>query len=361
MKTIINKTLSGIAAAAALGLALSGCAAPADGAPEDDRPTVVASTSVYADLARQIGGDRIRVEAIVDSPAQDPHSYEATPLDRLTVQDADLLIVNGGGYDSFMDQMIEASAEAAEPGAARVPVLDAVEISGLQDDDDHHAADHDHADHDEHADHADHREHAEEDAEAAHESGTDAHAGHDHSAFNEHVWYDLPAMMSLSREIADQLAELDPAGEQGYRQRAEELERQLGDLQDRVEPLELSGELLATEPVADRLLESAGLHDATPEEATAAVESGTDLTPLLYLDLTEMLEDGEVDVLAYNEHTAGGQTERLRELAEESGVHVLAFTETMPAGQSYQEWMGDAVSELEELADAGLADEGEQR
>lgn len=322
---------TGLLALAAVGaLAMTGCTSghQARAAADDETLRVVASTSVYADMAREIGGDDVEVTAIIDSPAQDPHSYEATPLDALTVRDADLVIVNGGGYDSFMDGLLEGS---------EARVIDAVEVSGLEASEE---ADDEH-DHDGH----DHEEHSED--ESAHEAHS--HEGHDHAAFNEHVWYDLPSMERLSGALADGIGELAPEEAPEVTERGQQYAHSLHELGVRAEDLHLEGSFLATEPVADHLLERAGLHDATPEQLTAAVENGLDIPPLLYLEAEEALESGEADVLAYNEHTASGQTQRLQDTAEETGADVVSFTETVPEGVTYLEWMSANVDQLEEI------------
>ena len=92
------------------------------GGEDDGRITVVASTSVYGQIAEEIGGDLVDVTSIVSSTSQDPHSFEPSAQDQLAVRHADLVIENGGGYDAFIDALLEASGSTA-------PVLTAVEFS----------------------------------------------------------------------------------------------------------------------------------------------------------------------------------------------------------------------------------------
>ncbi|HEX5857745.1 MAG TPA: zinc ABC transporter substrate-binding protein, partial [Microbacterium sp.] len=90
-------------------LALAGCAsgdAQAGDAGAGDRVSVVASTNVYGQIAEEIGGDLVEVTSIIDSASQDPHSFEPSAQDQLTVTNADLTIENGGGYDAFVDALI---------------------------------------------------------------------------------------------------------------------------------------------------------------------------------------------------------------------------------------------------------------
>ena len=68
------------------------------------RPLVVASTTIIADLARQVAGDRVRVHSLI-GPGQDPHTYEPSPRDALAAAEADLILVNGYGLDFWAERL----------------------------------------------------------------------------------------------------------------------------------------------------------------------------------------------------------------------------------------------------------------
>ncbi len=74
---------------------------------------VLATTNVWGDIAKQLGGDWVEVTVIIDDPMQDPHSYEASARDQLAVNDAELVVVNGGGYDDFIYSLVQ-SADSAK-------------------------------------------------------------------------------------------------------------------------------------------------------------------------------------------------------------------------------------------------------
>ena len=63
---------------------------------------VVASTSVYGDIAKSVGGDKVSVTSIISKTSQDPHSYEASTQDKLAVSKAQLVIDNGAGIAPTM-------------------------------------------------------------------------------------------------------------------------------------------------------------------------------------------------------------------------------------------------------------------
>jgi zinc/manganese transport system substrate-binding protein len=312
---VTRLSLAALATASVLIAGLAGCAATP--AADDGRPSIVASTNVYGDIARQIAGDVADVTSIITSAAQDPHSYEASAQDQLAIADADLVIHNGGGYDSFVDTLLDAS------GNPDVEVLDAVAISGLAPQDDAEEGD---AEHDE----------AEEE---------DGHDGHDHiEGFNEHVWYSFEAMDTLAHEIAARLGDLDAANAASYDANYEQFATELGALEERAhelhETLEGTG-VAVTEPVPVYLLAELGLDDLTPEAFSEAIEEGSDVPPLALDDTLQLVADGAVALVAYNEQTAGPETERVRAAAEAAGIPVVSFTETLPDGADYLSWMTD--------------------
>lgn len=69
---------------------------------------VVASFSVLADMVREVGGDQLRVRALVGANG-DPHVYEPTPSDSAALVHAQLVVINGLGLEGWMDRLITAS------------------------------------------------------------------------------------------------------------------------------------------------------------------------------------------------------------------------------------------------------------
>jgi len=332
----MKKSVAAVALASVSALVLAGCSptAASEGAGED-AIQVVASTNIYGSLAEQIGGDRVEVTSIITSASQDPHSYEASARDRLTVQDAELVIENGGGYDSFVDTLI---------GESDVHVFTAASFS------------HDYPGNDGHAD-AEAEEHAEEDhAEEGHaEEGHDhaeeeGHEGHDHiEGFNEHVWFDPHTMIHVVEGIAAEFSEIDPDGEADFTAAAAEIVADLEGFEAELETLgtETGGaSVFITEPLPGYIAAAAGLTDATPEGFAEAVEEGADVAPATLLAALDVIDSGDVKALLTNAQTGGAETERVEEAAETAGIPVVAFTELLEDGSSYSEWMRDAIQDL---------------
>lgn len=319
--------LAAIGSAAALASCSAGSADVSAGSSTGEKPTVVASTSVYGSLASAVAGDNATVSSIISSPSQDPHSYEASARDKLTLSRANIVILNGGGYDDFAVQIVDSLS-------AKPTIVQAL---------DEHEGEHDHAAHDESGH-----------DEATH--GEDAHAGHDHGGVNEHVWYDVDEMKHVVISIEESLSAADPQHASDYSSRAATLQKQLDGLIQRVEALKSDAKgknYLMTEPVPQALLEEAGLSNATPDGLAEAIEEGDEITPLTLNKAKDALKSKEVSVFAYNSQTADGQTESLRQAAVDAGVPVLDVTETLPEGQDYVQWMGQNIDHLKEALNAG--------
>lgn len=329
----MRSSLLGImAGAAALSTvaALSGCGGQASGSAD---LSVVASTNVYADIVSQVAGDFAKVTAVIDDPNQDPHSYEATTQDRLKLSKADLVVQNGGGYDSFMTTMLEASG-------ADVDTIDAVSISGLPGSEDVGNEPHDHGEEEAHGgghvhEHGDEEDHG--------------HEGHEHGEFNEHLWYSVPTMTKLVDEITTHLGEAEPAHKDDFTANADEYKKTLEKLQSQIDAAKKEHEgdaVAATEPVPLWLFEDMGLKNITSDEFLEAVEEGNDVPPLVLKKAEEQISSGDAVLLGYNTQAAGPQAEQLKSTAEESDVPVVDLGETMPADTHYADWMGDYITEI---------------
>lgn len=320
----LSRSVPALLIASAAGLALTGCAAPADPAASTDGLSIVASTNVYGDIASSIAGDLATVTSIIDSPAQDPHSYEASAQDQLAIANADLVIENGGGYDPFIDILIEGS----ESGAA---VVTAATLAGIGDD--HGHGDEAHAE-------EEGEEHSEEEATEGEAAEDDGH-GHVEGV-NEHVWYDVHVMEQVAEAIATELAALDADNAATYEENLaawmEELEALEGELESAAEQLG-GGTVASTEPVPYYLLAELGFDDETPAEFSEAIEEGADVPPLALQQTLDLIASDELVLLAYNDQTASPETERVREAAEEAGIPVVSFVETLPDGEDYVSWM----------------------
>lgn len=318
---------------AASALALAGCAGTAapEGTSADGKLQVVTSTNVYGDIVSAIAGDTVDVTAIISSTSQDPHEYEATAKDQLAVSKAGLLIENGGGYDSFMDALVEATGTKA-------PVISAVEFSHDWPGNDGH----DHSD--------DHSDAPTDDPTTEASDVADDHSGHDHiEGFNEHVWYDPHTIEHVAEKIAEELTVLVPSESATFSQGLADFTAGISTLEGALDTLSAAhaGEkIFITEPVPLYLTTAAGLENVTPEAFSEAVEEGQDVPPATLLEATRILEAGDVRILIANSQTGGAETTQVIELAKKQGIPVLEFSEIKPQDQTYLQWMEANVAFL---------------
>jgi zinc/manganese transport system substrate-binding protein len=317
----MKKWIFGIVAAAVAGLLAVFVIAPgifnpgatngSSSSPEITRtgPTgvvkVLASTNVWGNIAKQLGGDWVEVTVILDDPMQDPHSYEASARDQLAVNDAELIVMNGGGYDDFMTTMIQAADEAKIVQMA-VPV-----------------------------------------AESTGESETHAHT-HD----NEHVWYDFDAVGEFSQNFVAALTDIRPESFTDVNKNFDTFKVELDNLQVRLEGLaghSLGLGVVATEGVGNLLLEHAGFENLTPEALADAIEEETEVPPAALAKAETLIKNNLVAIVVTNAQVEDQVSERLRKLAEAEGVPVVQFSELIPeAGMNYFDWMNQVLDQVQE-------------
>ena len=154
-------------------LTLIGCGtdAPVRGDLGERPVRVVATTSMVADLAREIGGERVEVVSLM-GPGVDPHLYNASEGDVGRMTRADLILYNGLHLEGKMADLLTRMAERA------AAVTDGIGRSRLLD--------------------------------------SPTYAG----SYDPHVWMDVALWQDAARAVAEHLAALDTAHAAGYRERA---------------------------------------------------------------------------------------------------------------------------------------------
>ena len=319
--------LTAMGSLAASSLLLAGCAtenntssSSSSSAGSKGKVKVVASTDVYADIAKQIGGEYIEMTALIASTSTDPHSYEATSTDRLKAKDASLIVINGAGYDLFLEDL------AGKDNTSQ-KIVNAVKISGKLTDAEytHLVEDHRGGEH--------------------HEDGDDHAHAHE---FNEHLWYDFETMKKIAQQIAEELASLDSAHAEVFRTNASTFAKELDALDAAAKAIAGEGKkYLSTEPVPDYLISSTGAENATPSEFVEVAEAGNGVPALVLKETKDMVTEKKVHLLAYNEQTSTSQTNEVLQAAKDASVNYVSFTETLPENTNYLAWMKTNVSNLE--------------
>jgi zinc/manganese transport system substrate-binding protein len=304
----MTKPLAALALVAASLFALAGCSATTSAASPSgdsgDRIPVTASTDVWGDVAKQIGGDHVEVTSVIDSISKDPHEYEVTAADQLTVSKAKLVLENGGGYDAFMGDLVAKAADS-------VPVVSAVTFA------------------------------------PGWPQGEDA--AKTVEGFNEHVWYSTAIVDGVAKKITEELGTISPAHKADFEKNLAAFEQGLKGLDAKLATIKGAhdgAKIFVTEPVPLYLTEAAGLVNVTPDAFSHAVEEGQDVPPATLLEATKLIDSGDVKVLFANAQTGGAETTRVIETAKAKGVPVQEVTELVPDGKNYLTWMQDNIEAL---------------
>lgn len=166
---------------------------------------VVASFSILGDVARQIGGERVRVKTLVGADA-DSHVYRATPSDIRTIRAAKVVLLNGLGFETA--SITRAVSDSKVPSFVATEGITPITTDGAQATHTHDAHIHSH----EHA-HDHEHEHHHSHAHTGHEEG---HGHHHHGGTDPHVWHDPVRMQQYAANIAQALIRVDPAGKAHY-------------------------------------------------------------------------------------------------------------------------------------------------
>jgi len=149
---------------------------------DDDRPTVVATTTMIEDLVRVIGGDEVNVVGIMKS-GQDPHIYDVKPKDAQRIRQADLVLYNGLHLEATLLSIIEEHAGDKSSALAKQEGIEPLTGSvGLE------------------------------------------------VAADPHCWMDVKQYQLYAKKAAEALAEMDPDNAPLYRERAEAYIEQLEEL-----------------------------------------------------------------------------------------------------------------------------------
>lgn len=253
-----------------------------------DKLSLVAAENFWGSIAEQIGGDRVSVTSIMTDQEVDPHLYETGAKDASVITSADIVILNGLGYDDFVEKLL-----AGSPDSNRI-VVNATEALNL---------------------------------------GVDA---------NPHVWYDLPQISVVATEIESALSQKDPAGSATYKQNLGAFLRSMQPLRDKLDAIRANhagAPVAYTERVPGYLVERARLIVKSPESFAAAIEAGNEPSPADQAAMLDLISNKHIRVLFYNAQAESPVTEKIRIAAEDSGIPVVAITETIPRQYTtYQMW-----------------------
>ena len=300
-----SKKLAAVTTALGLAFAFTGCTSTE---PTDTRPTIVATTNVWADIAGQVAGDKFQVVSLINSASQDPHSYEASAREQLAVKNSELFIMNGGGYDDFALKLAS---------AAEVTPFNVFEVNEAA--------------------------HAEE----GHAHAEEGHA-HEHDG-SDHIWYDLHVAEHTAELIAAELSTLQPDNAAEFKTNAAKFGAEIEVLEERAASITSKLSYFEAHPLATLMFSELGFTNLTPEGFAEAEEAGLEPSVKIMNTASELIKSGKIAFLAVNRQVTSVSLEKLASIAKEQGIPVISFDELLPGDASYQEWFDGLLSELSSL------------
>lgn len=263
---------------------------------------VLGTENFYADLLIQIGGSRVSAASLLNDPNADPHAFESSTRAAVLVADARLVIVNGLGYDGFMDKLL-----AASPNPDRI-VINVQQLLRLSD------------------------------------------------GVNAHIWYESGTMPRVAAVVSAALGRIDPANASWFGERERLYLDSLKPVAAKIAAMKtrFSGAPIAvTEPVAGYLASAIGLQVLTPQGFQKSIEDGTDPAPADVAAESDLLTSKRVRVLLYNSQVGSPITTQIHDLAVANGIPVVGVSETIPAGEAdFQDWQLAQLNALEQALSA---------
>lgn len=190
---------------------------------------VVSSFSILNDMVKEIGGDKVMASTIVPVNG-DAHSFEPRPSDAKTLASAQLLVINGLEFETWLPRLQQAAGYKG-PQIVATEGITPLAFEGGQDDHADHSHDHDH-DHDHEPAHDHDHQHAR--AEEGEQAHSDHAHSHQHGSQDPHAWQSLGLAQIYVRNISKGLEQADPANAEYYQRRAKDYAQRIQELDDSI-------------------------------------------------------------------------------------------------------------------------------
>jgi zinc/manganese transport system substrate-binding protein len=250
---------------------------------------MVAAENFWASIAQQLGGGRVHVASIITSPNTDPHSYEPTAGDARAIATAQIVLINGVGYDSWASRLLDAN-----PTPGRV-VLDVGSIVGLA------------------------------------------------PGANPHRWYSPADVRRVVDAITSRFERLDPSHSRIYSlARDRFLTSALAPYNDLIASIRrrFAGVAVgASESIFALQAPVLGLRLVTPTGFLRAISEGSEPTAQDIETAHRQITQRQIAVFIENRQNTTPDIQRQADEARRLGIPIVTITETLdPATASFQDW-----------------------
>ena len=289
----ITKFISIMGLVTLVSLITVGCSNKQNSTSQSNKISIVTTTNVYSDIAKNIVGKYGTATAIIDKSSVDPHDFDPTTADAKKVAQANIIVANGLGYDSWMNKLAKS--------VDKKPVLVGEDLMGLK------------------------------------------------SGDNPHIWYNLDMPTKYVDYLVKRLSKLDKKHAAYFKENGEKYLAKI----DKIKQLAQANKgdqkpVFVSEPVFDYALQEAGykIGDKKFEEA---IENGTDPSPKTINEMNNAIKQKKIAFFVNNTQASSSTVKSFVKLAKKNNVPVLNVRETIPNNTTYLAWMKENYQKLADI------------
>ncbi|MFK5220942.1 metal ABC transporter solute-binding protein, Zn/Mn family [Lactobacillus helveticus] len=315
IKSRITKSLFIMGLMGMIMLLASACSNKDQAKTKSDKVSIVTTTNVYADIAKNVAGKYGSVQAIIKNSATDPHDFEPTTADAKKLTNANIIVANGLGYDSWMNKLASS--------VSKKPVLVGEDLMGLKKVD-------------------------------------NPHIWYDFKKFsiiiktlhdNPHIWYDLDMPTKYVNYLVKRLSKLDKKHAAYFKENGDKYLAKIAKVKQIAKSADKKNNkpVFVSEPVFDYGLEEAG-YKIGDKEFEEAIENGTDPSPKIINKMTNEIKDKKIAFFVNNTQASSSTVKTFVKLAKENSLPVLNVRETIPNHMTYLDWMRENYQNLANIS-----------
>ncbi|WP_373369923.1 metal ABC transporter solute-binding protein, Zn/Mn family [Lactobacillus helveticus] len=315
IKSRITKSLFIMGLMGMIMLLASACSNKDQAKTKSDKVSIVTTTNVYADIAKNVAGKYGSVQAIIKNSATDPHDFEPTTADAKKLTNANIIVANGLGYDSWMNKLASS--------VSKKPVLVGEDLMGLKKVD-------------------------------------NPHIWYDFKKFSiiiktlhdsPHIWYDLDMPTKYVNYLVKRLSKLDKKHAAYFKENGDKYLAKIAKVKQIAKSADKKNNkpVFVSEPVFDYGLEEAG-YKIGDKEFEEAIENGTDPSPKTINKMTNKIKDKKIAFFVNNTQASSSTVKTFVELAKENSLPVLNVRETIPNHMTYLDWMRENYQNLANIS-----------
>lgn len=277
---------------------VSACSSNKKASNSSDKISIVTTTNVYSDIAKNVVGKYGDAKAIITNSSTDPHDFEPTTADAKKLTQANIIVANGLGYDSWMNKLASS--------VSKKPVLVGEDLMGLKKGD------------------------------------------------NPHIWYNLSMPTKYVDYLVKRLSKIDKNHAAYFKANGEKYLAKVDKIKQIAKSVDkkTNKPVFVSEPVFDYALEEAG-YKVGDKEFEEAVENGTDPSPKMINKMTKDIEDKKIAFFVNNTQASSSTVKTFVKLAKKNNVPVLNVRETIPNHTTYLAWMRENYQNLANINKQG--------